>query len=287
MHETRLRPLARAYSNAKRMIRSEPSGLSGLIEIPELPQDLLLLAGVEEVDHGVRVVGARLELDPGVEVLGVLADDDEVDALVARAHARVRLAGPDARVEAELVAQRDVHGAEPGADRRRDRALERDAVALDRLERLLRERRPGLLHHVDARLLDVPLERDAGRLEDAARRLGELGAGSVAGNRGSPCATSGGRIVAGPGSPVRYRPSHCRPRRKECDERLQAGSRRRRRRRDRDRRARPRGRRPPLPRHRHRGARRDVPVRERLGAPRRRRPRLRHARPRGRTSRRG
>ncbi len=36
MHETRRRPLARAYSNAKRMIRSEPSGLSGLIEMPEL-----------------------------------------------------------------------------------------------------------------------------------------------------------------------------------------------------------------------------------------------------------
>src|SRR4026207_1333823 len=36
MQETRLRPLARAYSNAKRMIRSEPSGLGGLIEIPEL-----------------------------------------------------------------------------------------------------------------------------------------------------------------------------------------------------------------------------------------------------------
>ena len=36
MHETRFRPFARAYSNAKRMIRSDPSGLSGLIEIPEL-----------------------------------------------------------------------------------------------------------------------------------------------------------------------------------------------------------------------------------------------------------
>ena len=36
MHETRRRPLARAYSNAYRMIRSEPSGLSGLMEIPDV-----------------------------------------------------------------------------------------------------------------------------------------------------------------------------------------------------------------------------------------------------------
>ena len=71
------------------MIRSEPSGLIGLIEIPDVGGDLLRLPRVQELDHRVRVVGARLELDAGVEVLGVLADDDEVDVLVARAHARV------------------------------------------------------------------------------------------------------------------------------------------------------------------------------------------------------
>ena len=54
---------------------------------------------------------------------------------------------------------------------------------------------PAVLHHVDARLVDVPVERDAGRLEDAARRLGELGAGPVAGNEGHAWAI-GGRIVA-------------------------------------------------------------------------------------------
>ena len=84
---------------------------------------------------------AGLVLDPGVEVLGVLADDDEVDVVVAGAHARVRLARPQAGVEPELVAQRDVDRAEAGADRRRDRALERDLVRLDRGERLLGQRR--------------------------------------------------------------------------------------------------------------------------------------------------
>ena len=43
---------------------------------------------------------------------------------------------------------------------------------------------PASSMHVDARLPDVPVERDAGRLEDAARRLGELRPGPVAGNEG-------------------------------------------------------------------------------------------------------
>src|SRR5204862_6605627 len=55
----------------------------------------------------------------------------------------------------------------------------------DRSERLRRERRSRTLHHVDARLANVPLETDAGRLQDAARRLRELGAGAVAGDQGN------------------------------------------------------------------------------------------------------
>jgi hypothetical protein len=43
---------------------------------------------------------------------------------------------------------------------------------------------PVLLHHVRAGVLHVPVELDAGRLEDAAGRLGELGAGPVARNQG-------------------------------------------------------------------------------------------------------
>jgi hypothetical protein len=44
--------------------------------------DALRLTRVEEVDDGMRIVGARLELDPRVEILGVLAHDHHVDALV-------------------------------------------------------------------------------------------------------------------------------------------------------------------------------------------------------------
>ena len=39
-----------------------------------------------------------------------------------------------------------------------------------------------LVHHVGARLLDAPVEVDAGRFEHASRGLGQLGAGAVAGD---------------------------------------------------------------------------------------------------------
>ena len=78
-------------------------------------------------------------LDAGVEVLGVLADDDDVDVVEPGAHAGVGLARPHAGVEVELVAQRDVDRAEAGADRRRDRALERQPGPSYGLDRLLRE----------------------------------------------------------------------------------------------------------------------------------------------------
>ena len=164
------------------MMRSEPSGLSGLIEIPDVRLICFGCFAVQEVDHGVGIVRAGLEFDAGVEVLRVLADDHHVDVLVARAHAGVGLARTDARVETELVPKRDVDRAEAGADRRRDRAFERDPVPLDRLERLGRQWRARCLHHVDPGLLHVPRELDARRLEHAAGRLGQLGAGPVAGN---------------------------------------------------------------------------------------------------------
>ena len=54
----------------------------------------------------------------------------------------------------------------------------------DDVERLLGQRIAAVLvHHVGAGLADVPVELDAGRLEDAARRLGQLGSGAVTGDQ--------------------------------------------------------------------------------------------------------
>ena len=183
-HETRLRPWSRAYSNANRMIRSEPGAADRLHGDAGAGGDLLRLQAVQLRDHALRLGCACFVLDPGVEVLGVLADDHQVDVVVARAHALEGLARTKAGVEAELVAERDVDRAETRADRGRDRPLQRDLVRLHRRERLVRQRRALLLHDVDAGVADVPVERDSRRLEHAARRLGQLRAGPVAGDEG-------------------------------------------------------------------------------------------------------
>src|SRR2546430_12498191 len=81
-----------------------------------------------------------VELDPGVEVLDVLAHHDQVDVPARRGHAGVRLRRPEIRVKVKLLAQRDVHGAKAGAELGRERALQRYAVATYRLEGVLGER---------------------------------------------------------------------------------------------------------------------------------------------------
>jgi hypothetical protein len=130
-----------------------------------------------------RVRGALLVLDPRVQILGRFADDDQVDVLVPRADALVALARPHLAVEVERLAQRDVDRPEAAADRRGDRALEGDAGALDRVENVLGQRVAAVaLHHVCARVLDVPLELDAGRLEHSPGRFRQLRPGSIAGD---------------------------------------------------------------------------------------------------------
>src|SRR4030095_6085976 len=120
-----------------------------------------------------------------VEILGRLADDHEVDVLVPRAHSGIALAGPHLAVEVEPFAKRDIDRTEAAADRGRDRALERNAAGANRVQNLVGQRIPAeLLHHVAARVLDVPIELDAGRLEDAACRLAQLRAGPVARDQG-------------------------------------------------------------------------------------------------------
>src|SRR6266508_548791 len=140
---------------------------------------------LDPVDQVARVRAPLLEFDARVEILGVLADDDEVDLFVSRADAGVALAGPDLSVEVECLAQRHVHRAEACAYGSRDRPLERDAVSLDRVEGVVRQGIAAeLLHDIGAGLLDVPLELGAARLEHAPGRLGELRARPVAGDQG-------------------------------------------------------------------------------------------------------
>ena len=138
----------------------------------------------EEAAQLLDLVRALLELDARVEVLGVLADDHDVRLGEARAHALVGLAGPDAGVEVELLAQRDVDRAVAGADRGGGRALDRDAALADRVEGAVGERVALRLVDVDPGVLEVPVELDAGGLEHSLRGLRELGPGAVARDEG-------------------------------------------------------------------------------------------------------
>jgi hypothetical protein len=173
------------------VVEGELDDPAGALDRDRLDRDARVLADVgarrELFDHPRQLQllgGVLLELDAGVEVLGVLPHDDDVDVLVARAHALVALAGSQAGVEVELLAEGDVHAPEAGADRGRDGPLDGDAVPADRLQHGRRKGRSGRLHDVDAGLLDVPVEVDAGRLEDAPGGLRDLGSGAVAGDEG-------------------------------------------------------------------------------------------------------
>ena len=109
----------------------------------DLPHAELVL---EEGDELARALRLGLPLDPGVDVLGVLAEDHHVG--LRRILERARHAGEvphraQADVEVELLAERHVERADAAADRRRHRALDRDGVLAQRLERLGRQPHVG------------------------------------------------------------------------------------------------------------------------------------------------
>ena len=163
-------------------MRSEPVIEIGLSEMPESGRMVPAPLRLDPLDELERLGLALLELDAGVEVLGVLSDDDDVDVVVARAGAGDRERRTQVHVEVELLAQRHVHAAEAGADRRGDRALDGDLVLADRLDDVVGQRRAVLVHDVLAGVGDLPLDVDAGRLDDAAHRRGDLGTDAVAGD---------------------------------------------------------------------------------------------------------
>ena len=137
---------------------------------------------LQEAAQVLRLRRVLLELDPGVQVLGVLPDDHDVGLGEAGADALIGLAGTDARVEVELLAQEHVDRAKARAHGRGGGALDAHPVALDRLQRAVRERRALLGVDVLPGRLLVPVELDAGGLQHAAGGLDELRAGAVAGD---------------------------------------------------------------------------------------------------------
>ena len=137
----------------------------------------------DRLGGGLRIVAdADVVLEARVEALGVLADQDDVDVVVATAGNDVA-PRPHVGVEVEGLAERDVDRAIPFADRRLERTLEREVRALDRLERLVRHRRALLGDAGRAGDLSIPVEVGAGGVEDRERCFGDVGTDSVTGNQ--------------------------------------------------------------------------------------------------------
>jgi hypothetical protein len=135
-------------------------------------------------------------LEAAVEVLGVLADDDHVDTVVAALDPGQCLHRPQVRVEVELLAKLDVHRAVAGTHGGLRRPLERNLVPPHRLEDTRRERRAFLADGARAGLLGLPLERQARGRKHANSGGGDLGPDAVSGDQRDRVAhprTSGGR----------------------------------------------------------------------------------------------
>ena len=124
-----------------------------------------------------------LVLQTRVEILGVLAHDDQVHAGEAARHARQVPHGSEVRVEIERLPQADVDAREPLGYRRRDRTLECDLVSANRVEQLDGQRLAEALERDDPCVVAFPLDVGAGGLENSDDRLRDFRADAVTGDQ--------------------------------------------------------------------------------------------------------
>ena len=97
---------------------------------------------LQESDELLRFGRFGGPFDAGVNVLGVLAEDDHVHLfgmLDGRGDAFEPAHGSQANVEVEHLTQRDVQAADAFADGRGQRAFDADEIILERLDRLIGE----------------------------------------------------------------------------------------------------------------------------------------------------
>jgi len=123
-----------------------------------------------------------LVLEAGVQVLGVLAHEHQVDVLEPRRDARQVVDRPEVGVEAEGLAQAHVDAREAGADGRRERALEAHRVALDRVEERVGQRGAVALERHHARVVPFPLDLGARGRQDPDHGRRHFGPDAVAGD---------------------------------------------------------------------------------------------------------
>ena len=121
-------------------------------------------------------------LEARVQILRVLANDDEIDVFEARAYVWEVGDRTQVRVQIQRLSQPDIHAREAFADRCRHRPLQSDSIASDRREQCLRQRRAMLFDCDNACVMALPFHVDAGRFDDADNGIGDFGSDPVAWN---------------------------------------------------------------------------------------------------------
>src|ERR1051326_3184687 len=214
---------ATAYSIAARINRLDPSSETGLIPMALLPGNRIEVAPSSSCRKATSLRASRRVLDPGVDVLGILPEDDHVHGtrvLDGRRHALEPAHRPHAGIEVELLAERDVEGADPPAHRGGEGSLDRDEVLADGGDRVLGEpvagEDLGLFSREDLEPGDPPdgavgpLDRG---VEDPDRRAPDVRAGAVAFDErddrvirnAEPALLQGDRLAFGGGRRPGYR----------------------------------------------------------------------------------
>ena len=107
----------------------------------------------------------RLPLDPCIDILGVLPEDNHVHLLRVLHWARGAgniLHRPDAGIEIESLAEQNIDASNPSSHGRGERSFDPDFVFSNRLDRLLRSPFPfqlkGLLSCIDFEPLHLSLD---------------------------------------------------------------------------------------------------------------------------------
>jgi hypothetical protein len=139
----------------------------------------LLSDDLQALNHS----GHHFVLQPGIQALGVLAHDDEVNIRIARGDVRQITNRPEVRVQLKLLAQRHVDAGKTAAYGRGDRPLQSHARALDRFDYLFGDVLAMFLEGIGPHGERFPLELHAGRFQNTHRGPRHFGADAIAGNQ--------------------------------------------------------------------------------------------------------
>ncbi len=135
-------------------------------------------------------------LETRVEVLGVLADDDQVDVIETCLDAGQTEHRPEIGVQIQRSPDLDVDTCEASPDRGADRAFERDPILADGVDHSGGERRPFLLEDGDACLVSIPLDVEPGTSQHEQHGLSDLGTDAVTWNQRDAMAHAGSQWMA-------------------------------------------------------------------------------------------